>query len=366
MAHRFYSERCGNQMSNIIIHERPGVYSSYDTSTVIRGGRAVRVIGVAAKATAGTPNTPVTLTSYEGGLSAFGEDAEDTPGMSNLLSLLFENGASTVVAVSVEEDDYTSAFAALTATDNIQIVVCDSGDETVQQDLRTNLEEASATRRERIAVVGMDGADTASLITRAEALNSERMVLVGPDVLDKSGKTLSGIFAAAAVAGAIAVTSDPAVPLNGTALKGLGGVEALYNDNEIDLLVRGGVTPLEAVGGVVSPVRGITTRTTTGGVPDITWRELTTILVVDDVIPSIRASLRSRFSRTKNTTQTRGAIRSQVIVELENKLTAEIIDSYGEVTVEVDSTDPTVCVVEFSFGVSHGLNQIYLTAHITV
>ena len=28
--------------------------------------------------------------------------------------------------------------------------------------------------------------------------------------------------------------------------------------------------------------------------------------------------------------------------------------------------DPTVCLVEFGFAVAHGLNQIYLTAHITV
>ena len=121
-----------------------------------------------------------------------------------------------------------------------------------------------------------------------------------------------------------------------------------------------------AVGGVVSPVRGITTRTSTGGAPDITWRELTTILIVDDVIPSIRQSLRSRFSKTKNTGQTRGAIRSQVIVELESKLRSEIIDSYGDVTVSVYDEDPTVCLVEFSFAVAHGLNQIYLTAHITI
>lgn len=139
-----------------------------------------------------------------------------------------------------------------------------------------------------------------------------------------------------------------------------------YSDNDIDLLVRGGVTPLEAVGGLVSPVRGITTRTKTGGAVDNTWRELTTIMVVDDVIPAVRSALRSKFSRTKNTPQTRGAIRSQVIVELERKLAAEIIDSYGEVTAEVDGADPSVCVVEFSFGVAHGLNQIYLTAHITV
>ena len=126
------------------------------------------------------------------------------------------------------------------------------------------------------------------------------------------------------------------------------------------------MTPLEAVGGVVSPVRGITTRTTTGGAQDITWRELTTILIVDDVIPTIRSSLRSRFSQTKNTAQTRGAIRSQVIVELESKLRAQIIDSYGEVAVSVYDEDPTVCLVEFSFAVAHGLNQIHLTAHITI
>ena len=72
------------------------------------------------------------------------------------------------------------------------------------------------------------------------------------------------------------------------------------------------------------------------------------------------------FARKKNTAQTRGAIRSQVIVELESKLVAEIIDGYGDVSVSVDAADPSVCVVEFSFAVAHGLNQIYLTAHITV
>ena len=50
----------------------------------------------------------------------------------------------------------------------------------------------------------------------------------------------------------------------------------------------------------------------------------------------------------------------------ENKLRAEIIDSYSDVTVSVYEDDPTVCLVEFSFAVAHGLNQIYLTAHITI
>ena len=111
---------------------------------------------------------------------------------------------------------------------------------------------------------------------------------------------------------------------------------------------------------------GVTTRTKTGEAADATWRELTTIRIVDDVIPTVRDALRARFRRAKNTEQSRGAIRSQVVLELENKLAREIITGYGEVSVEADADNPTVCLVDFSFTVAHGLNQIWLSAHITV
>ena len=55
-----------------------------------------------------------------------------------------------------------------------------------------------------------------------------------------------------------------------------------------------------------------------------------------------------------------------MILELENKLAQEIITGYENVTVSPDAENPTVCVVEFSFTVAHGLNQIWLSAHITV
>lgn len=345
-------------------HERPGVYSSYDASAVVTAGRGSKIIGVAAKAASGTVGEVVTLTGYTAGVAAFGEDVD--PGMSTILRLLFLNGASTVAAVRVadEEPDYAGAFGVLGKVE-AQILVCDSGELSVQQALRTAVETASEQRRERIAVVGGSGLKVSELVERAAELNSERMVLVGPDLVRGEG-TLPGVFASAALAGAIASGTDPAIPLNGAELSGLEGLTEDYTDNDIDLLVRGGVTPLESVGGVISPVRGITTRTTTGGAADSTWRELTTILIVDDIIPSIRTALRSRFSRAKNTARGRSAIRSQVIVELEKKVAAEIIDSYGEVTVNALEEDPTVCLVEFGFAVAHGLNQIYLTVHMTV
>ena len=349
-----------------IKHERPGVYSVYDASAVVTAGRGNKTVGVVAKAVRGTVGEAVILTGYAAGVAAFGEDA--TPGMSTILRLLFSNGAATVAAVRVADEgaltDYEAAFEILGKQD-AQIVVCDSADTAVQQALRTTVETASGQRRERIAVVGGDGDTTAELVTRAAALNSERVVLVGPDALNSAGETLPGVFAAAALAGVLADGGDPAVPLNGAEMAGLGGLVEDYSDNDIDLLVRGGVTPLESVAGVISPVRGITTRTTTGGAADTTWRELTTILIVDDIIPTLRAALRSRFARAKNTARGRSAIRSQVIVELEKKVAAEIIDGYGEVTVTASEEDPTVCLVEFSFAVAHGLNQRYLPVHIT-
>ena len=80
-----------------IIHERPGVYSSYDASAVVWGGRAIRTIGVAARSTGGTANAPVTLTSCEAGISAFGEDAKSAPGMAAMLRLLFLGGDTQYV-----------------------------------------------------------------------------------------------------------------------------------------------------------------------------------------------------------------------------------------------------------------------------
>ena len=174
------------------------------------------------------------------------------------------------------------------------------------------------------------------------------------------GKKTARILGAAAVS--TTGTANEVVTLTSYAE----GLSASYDDTQVDTLVTGGVTPLECVSGEVSIMRGITTRTTTGGAADKTWRELTTVRIVDDVIPALRASLRARFVRSKNTAQVRAAIRSQVMVELENKRAQEIIDSFGEVSVKASEDDPTVCLVEFSFAVAHGLNRIYLSAHITV
>ena len=51
-------------MGNTVVHEHPGVYSSYDASSVIGGKKTARILGAAAVSTTGTANEVVTLTSY--------------------------------------------------------------------------------------------------------------------------------------------------------------------------------------------------------------------------------------------------------------------------------------------------------------
>lgn len=351
---------------SITVHQRPGVYSSYDASGLVSGSGAGRLVGLVGINTAVQAGTVQTVTSYDQALTLFGD--QGCEGMAELIRLALKNGASGVAAVAAANaDGYEAAFAKLARVEDVALVICDSTDAAVQKKLRGSVAEASAQRRERLCVAaGAKNETVEQLIARAKELNHERVVLVAPGGVDGQGAPVSGLTVAAAVAGAIAGERDPAVPLGGAELKGLNGLSARLEDNDIDLLVLGGVTPVESLGGVISVVRGVTTRTTSGSAPDATWRDLSAIRVVDDVIPGLRGALRAKFRRAKNTQQSRGAIRSQVVLELENKLTREIITGYDGVVVSADSEDPSRCLVDFSFAVAHGLNQIWLTAHITV
>lgn len=343
-------------------HERPGVYSSYETSGLTASTARGSNVAIVAAADGGDGTWAYQWTSYSRAVDDVGDCQ-----LSQMAQMAIRNGAGMVYGIPVGDEDYQTAFATMSELENVRVVVCDSTDLSVQQLLRTAVENCSAARKERIAVVGGAlGETTSQLVARAAGLNHERMVLVAPGCVDSTGKAIGSELCAAAVAGAIAGNTDPALPLGGMQLHGLNGLESHYGDGEIDLLVRGGVTPLEMLAGDCYVIRGITTRTTSGTAPDITWRELTTILVVDEVIPGIRNALRARFNRAKNTGQTRGAIRSQTILELERRMAREIIDDYEDVMVSALEDDPTVCLVEFSFTVAHGLNQIWLSAHITI
>ena len=60
-------------MNQITSHERPGVYSSYEASTLVSASRRGGVVGIAAKSGSEHKNTLYWLSRYEEAVSTFGE-----------------------------------------------------------------------------------------------------------------------------------------------------------------------------------------------------------------------------------------------------------------------------------------------------
>ena len=336
--------------------ERPGVYTTYEVSSGVSAYGSGGAVGLAAAASENQGGKVVAVTSFAEAASTFGGG-----NLTELVRVLLANGAPVIYAVAVDEGDYETAFAALMKERAVKYMVCDSQSSEVHDKLKAVILGGEEACKYRIAFVESDQSERAALVGAAEALGCERMVLVSHH---DSGGTPGAV--AAAVCAAAAAESDPALPLGGAVLQGLGELGDNFSDADLTLLVQGGVTPLETVAGEVSVIRAVTTRTKNGEIKDATWRELTTVRIVDTLLPQIRDSLRARFSRSKNNAQTRGAIRTQVVIELEDALSREYIDSYGDVSVAAAGDDGSVCTVSFNFAVTHGLNRIELKASITV
>ncbi len=345
-------------------NERPGVYSTVEVSSSLSSTGAGKTVGIAAVSALGTKGVCTSVGSFGEAVSLYGADCS----LTKLIKVLLLNGAASIMAVpaavgvTATTDDYTAAFAALMKKEDIAVMICDSRSADVFGVMKSAIDGASENCKYRIGIVE-GGGTVAETAAKAQTLNFERMVMVYP-AIEGAGALIGA--AAAAVTGIISAGNDPALPVNGAELAGMDSISRIFSDTEITTLIQAGVTPIESTYGSPCVVRGVTTRTKTAGAADTTWRELTTVLIIDDVIPSVRNALRTKFPRVKNTAQSRGAIRTQVIIELESKLKKEIIDAYSSVTAAADEEDPTVCNVGFEFTVAHGLNRIILSAKISV
>ena len=139
---------------NVTTHERPGVYSVYGASSLVRGSGGRKTVGLAAVNTKAEAGVIQTITSYEEAVSTFGSQA-DSQDMAELIRVILLNGAAAVAVVPVANaEGYEAAFAAMSGMEDLSVVVCDSTDQEVQQKLRDSVTAASAARRERIAVNG--------------------------------------------------------------------------------------------------------------------------------------------------------------------------------------------------------------------
>ena len=331
---------------------RPGIYSSYEVYSESKntGGKAV---ALCAEADLGEKQS---VSSYAEAVRAFGSESN----MAKLIKIILANGAGKVTAIPVENGEYSEAFAVAVAEEGAEFIVCDSASASTRAAMKSAITSADESRKYKLGIVEAIG-DADELSAAAQNLNCERMVLCGNSAPNGTAGSV-----AAALAGVLCAQSDPALPQNGAVLKEISGLSSRFSDSETETLLRAGVTPIELECGQAVIVRGVTTKTSTEGSADASFRDISTVLVVNDVLPAVRDALKKLFVRAKNTPQTRGAIRTQTVIVLEEKLRREIISGYDNVTVAADNEDPSVCRVSFNFSVMSGLNIIELLACLTV
>lgn len=341
---------------SILARERPGVYSNYDASGVVWNPRGGKAVGIAASGD-GESLRVYPVNREQDAKIIFGPQST----LTRMCTAALQNGAAQVLAVPVsgQAPDYAAAFAAL-ETEEVCLVACGSLSPADHTFLKESVERASSQNRERVGIACSPEGDPEAW---AQAINSERMVLLAQAPADPD---VPACVLAAALAGCIAGLSDPSASLNGTVLHGIPLLARRLSEEEVDHLIRLGVTPLENAAGQVEAIRVVTSKTVTDGTPDASLRELSTVLTADHVLQVVRDCLQQLLPGARNSARTRTALATQAAVVLEENRRAGFIESYQRPFAYAAEDDPAACVVEISFHILRGLNQIVVAAHMQV
>lgn len=252
--------------------------------------------------------------------------------LSKLVKFILAKGINYVYAVASASGSLPilsarqTAWATLEESVDVRIRLTDSVVAADLAALADSCEWAEGIQNKQFMFGGLTTPSTSSALTTAAAsVASKRGLVVGPGIYDENGVLLTGPYAAAWVATAVAKNPDIADDLDTMPLYGSTGIEhdasgvlplfrlkagAGTPVNDFDTLLAGGVSPLrQGVGGQAEIVHLRTTYTT-----DTTYDALETLLIKDQVFIDLRALLTgpNNFLRKGNTPDNRALAASIV------------------------------------------------------
>lgn len=347
----------------IINTNRPGVFSKYSAYAVSASSSSAKAVGVAAKSASGVSNELCIVSDLSGVSEQFGTDT-DTTYMYSICKILFAGGVSKIYAVSVDSaaPDYQSAFNLIKEQKGIGAVLCDSFDTNVLKCLDASVKSASDEGDERIAFAGGNYSD--DFESAAAQINSERFCITAPCGI--SGGRTSGVFLAAALAAACVCTTDAGINFSGLNVSGLDGIYGSFSESRINNLISSGVTVFETINSKPEIIKAVTTKTTTEGISDSTFRSLNSIMIIDNILQAVRGNLKIMLKNLKNNQVSIGAVRSQIAVILQEKLNDGLISSFDSPSVYKSDAEPDTLIADLGFDITLNINQIHITAKVNI
>lgn len=280
------------------------------------------------------------------------------------------SGESTTYDYPTIDKAYAAAYEKSLVDKEIMIIILDTDSADARKDLAVHLKTAENADIYRYAVVGVpktitDIEDVQDMVTR---INSDRIFVPFPNLLNTDGELLDGTFTAAALAAVLNTqTDDPALPTNSIAVTGFGGVNTQFLESDLKTMADSGICALFNEDGVATTWQNVTTAQKEKGDFSI-WHDATTRLIADNVLATVLAKLKANYRRTKNIVRVLDSIRGDIIAILENKLALEIIEEFDEelCTVVKDPEDRYGALADFEYKVVSPLYTITVTQHIKI
>jgi hypothetical protein len=223
------------------------------------------------------------------------------------------NGANAAPA------DYQAGLAKL-ENELINIVVLagqSASNGQIAAALQGHLNTTTDTRRERIGIIGCNGATDVNAVA-AHNLDSDRIVYVGPGIRISNSEILPGAYTAAAVAGLLSSLPVQASPTN--KVLSIPGLAAEYSSPQLEKLVLNNVLAIEKRSGF-RIVKGITTATNSA------WHQITTRRIVDYAVYGVRSSCNPYIGKLNNE-RVRGAMKATLDAFLTRMVEDEALISY--------------------------------------
>ncbi|VVN72693.1 hypothetical protein PS726_00508 [Pseudomonas fluorescens] len=295
---------------------KPGVYMEFNTKLAVRtlptnAQSICLIVPLDAGATA-VAHVPAQVYSADEALAQFGVVAQE---MVAAAIAAYRYVAISCVGVTVTEGQEPSISAALAATamGKFTILVPAWFSQIALTALRTHINTyTDSVEQQSILGVGAATSTISAATALATALNSGPITLA---LLPGTSSTARQV--AAAYAAVIASEEDPARPLNTLVLTGIQvpPIASRLGRTEQETCLANGITPLEVgPGDQVQIVRAISTYTKNAtGATDVSLLDLTTMRTLYYFRQACRDRIRLRFPRSKLSSRTAAAVRSELL-----------------------------------------------------
>lgn len=341
---------------------RSGVYTSFNINQIYSDykNREIGLIAVCDKPD--LINNHIVVNSLAKAKEVFG-DASDENEVMCLLTAIFMNINTTVNIIPITSPDtqnYKNALDIILQKDPYILCFGNINNDFVDY-LKLKLNEYEKLGKEKIAVISSSDIEDAK--DKAK-INDKRILVSFPKItLNDSDVNLSGAILSSLISEIQGITSN----LSNCDILPDFRLTQNIDDNQISELLKAGVCVFENQTNIIKLIRAITTSTSDEeDNEDFTYRNLSTVLIIDTVIPAIREILKNKLLNANNNSITLNSVMALIISKLDYFVDINYISSYEKPNIYVGQDDESICFVELNFTIVQGVYQVYLNVEVNV